>query len=51
MIDAGGLKKRLALAVVRLFARLGLIGVPYGDYDAAQGRREPSQGAGPGGNG
>lgn len=31
------LKKRFTLWLVRVFGRLGLIKVPYSDYDAAQG--------------
>jgi len=31
-------RRRLVCWLVRAFARVGLIKVPYGDYDAAMGR-------------
>jgi len=33
------LRRRLVCFLVRLFARIGLIKTPYGDYDAAMGNR------------
>lgn len=36
------ISRRIGLGLTKVLGRLGLIKVPYGDYQAAQGRRDPS---------
>lgn len=45
------ISRRIGLGLTKVLGRLGLIKVPYGDYQAAQGRRDPSRGDDAEGNG